>query len=204
MLWELLASSDILPVWSDSQQYAFNARRRQLWKEALKLTTDQNPELLGASPRAPILSESEASPAAAFRACHDRWFGRIAHHRQSTWNIQLNFNSSTLKHLSIRRCPSPPAEPNMAPEVEDPRMTAVHPRIRYNTVGGINGPLVIVEGVSINARLIGVDSSSRVPKVKFPRFNEIVSLTLPDGTQRSGQVLEARGPPASVFFSIAG
>ena len=30
-------------------------------------------------------------------------------------------------------------------------------------------------------------------QVKFPRFNEIVSLTLPDGTVRSGQVLEARG-----------
>lgn len=30
-------------------------------------------------------------------------------------------------------------------------------------------------------------------KVKFPRYNEIVSLTLPDGTERSGQVLEARG-----------
>lgn len=30
-------------------------------------------------------------------------------------------------------------------------------------------------------------------QVKFPRYNEIVSLTLPDGTQRSGQVLEARG-----------
>ena len=30
-------------------------------------------------------------------------------------------------------------------------------------------------------------------QVKFPRFNEIVSITLPDGEQRSGQVLEARG-----------
>jgi len=30
-------------------------------------------------------------------------------------------------------------------------------------------------------------------QVKFPKFNEIVSLTLPDGTERSGQVLEARG-----------
>lgn len=30
-------------------------------------------------------------------------------------------------------------------------------------------------------------------QVKFPRYNEIVSLTLPDGTERSGQVLEARG-----------
>jgi len=30
-------------------------------------------------------------------------------------------------------------------------------------------------------------------QVKFPRFNEIVSLTLPDGSEGSGQVLEARG-----------
>jgi vacuolar-type H+-ATPase subunit B/Vma2 len=30
-------------------------------------------------------------------------------------------------------------------------------------------------------------------QVKFPKYNEIVSLTLPDGTERSGQVLEARG-----------
>jgi vacuolar-type H+-ATPase subunit B/Vma2 len=32
-------------------------------------------------------------------------------------------------------------------------------------------------------------------KVKFPQYNEIVTLTLPDGTERSGQVLEARGVP---------
>ena len=57
----------------------------------------------------------------------------------------------------------------------DPRMMSIQPRIRYNTIGGINGPLVILDNV------------------KFPRFNEIVSLTLPDGTERSGQVLEARG-----------
>lgn len=30
-------------------------------------------------------------------------------------------------------------------------------------------------------------------QVKHPKFNEIVTLTLPDGTERSGQVLEARG-----------
>ena len=35
-------------------------------------------------------------------------------------------------------------------------------------------------------------------QVKFPRYNEIVNLTLPDGTQRSGQVLEARGTRAVV------
>ncbi|KAK5136038.1 Vacuolar ATP synthase subunit B [Meristemomyces frigidus] len=62
----------------------------------------------------------------------------------------------------------------------DPRMMSVKPRIRYNTIGGVNGPLVILENV------------------KFPRFNEIVSLTLPDGTERSGQVLEARGNRAVV------
>ncbi|KAL8833275.1 MAG: hypothetical protein Q9170_004378 [Blastenia crenularia] len=68
----------------------------------------------------------------------------------------------------------------MANEVQDPRMTTIRPRIRYNTVGGINGPLVILDNV------------------KFPRFNEIVSLTLPDGSERSGQVLEARGNRAVV------
>ncbi|EGU73927.1 hypothetical protein FOXB_15562 [Fusarium oxysporum f. sp. conglutinans Fo5176] len=60
----------------------------------------------------------------------------------------------------------------------DPRESSsysVIPRIRYNTVGGVNGPLVILENV------------------KFPRYNEIVTLTLPDGIERSGQVLEARG-----------
>ncbi|KAM0106335.1 Vacuolar ATP synthase subunit B [Aspergillus fumigatus] len=62
----------------------------------------------------------------------------------------------------------------------DPRMTNVKPRIRYNTIGGINGPLVFLDNV------------------KFPRYNEIVSLTLPDGTERSGQVLEARGNRAIV------
>ncbi|KAK8094291.1 Vacuolar ATP synthase subunit B [Apiospora hydei] len=65
----------------------------------------------------------------------------------------------------------------------DPRESSsysVVPRLRYNTVGGVNGPLVILDNV------------------KFPRYNEIVSLTLPDGTVRSGQVLEARGNRAVV------
>lgn len=29
----------------------------------------------------------------------------------------------------------------------DPRVMKVTPRLRYNTIGGINGPLVIVESV---------------------------------------------------------
>jgi len=35
----------------------------------------------------------------------------------------------------------------MAPSI-DPRMMSVTPRIRYNTIGGINGPLVILDNVS--------------------------------------------------------
>lgn len=42
----------------------------------------------------------------------------------------------------------------------------------YRTVTGVNGPLVILNDV------------------KFPQFSEIVHITLPDGSKRSGQVLE--------------
>jgi hypothetical protein len=34
-----------------------------------------------------------------------------------------------------------------ASEFVDPRMTSVKPRIRYNTIGGVNGPLVILDNV---------------------------------------------------------
>lgn len=34
----------------------------------------------------------------------------------------------------------------MAQRENDPRMT-IHPRIRYNTIGGVNGPLVILDNV---------------------------------------------------------
>jgi len=69
----------------------------------------------------------------------------------------------------------------------DPRESSsysVVPRIRYNTIGGVNGPLVILENV------------------KFPRYNEIVTLTLPDGTERSGQVLEARGKLKALYAGL--
>ena len=29
----------------------------------------------------------------------------------------------------------------------DPRMMSIKPRIRYNTIGGVNGPLVILDNV---------------------------------------------------------
>lgn len=54
------------------------------------------------------------------------------------------------------------------------------PRLAYQTVSGVNGPLVILE------------------KVKFAKYAEIVSLKLADGTQRSGKVLEVHGDKAIV------
>ena len=58
----------------------------------------------------------------------------------------------------------------------------------YKTVVGVNGPLVILDNV------------------KFPKFAEIVNLTLPDGSVRSGQILEVSGSKAvvQVFEGTAG
>lgn len=39
----------------------------------------------------------------------------------------------------------------MAPGLLDPRMTSIKPRIRYNTIGGVNGPLVILDNVGCSA-----------------------------------------------------
>lgn len=54
------------------------------------------------------------------------------------------------------------------------------PRLDYRTVAAVNGPLVILDNV------------------KFPRYAEIVNLTLGDGSQRRGQVLEVNGDKAVV------
>jgi len=56
----------------------------------------------------------------------------------------------------------------------------VNPRLDYKTVQAVNGPLVILEDV------------------KFPKFAEIVELTLSDGRVRKGQVLEVQGTKAVV------
>ncbi|BGP20730.1 hypothetical protein JCM10213_001026 [Rhodosporidiobolus nylandii] len=56
----------------------------------------------------------------------------------------------------------------------------VNPRLDYRTVSAVNGPLVVLDNV------------------KFPSYNEIVNLTLPDGTVRGGQVLEVAGRRAVV------
>jgi len=55
-----------------------------------------------------------------------------------------------------------------------------NPRLDYRTVQSVNGPLVVLDNV------------------KFPAYNEIVQITLPDGTKRGGQVLEISGKKAIV------
>ncbi|XP_064124771.1 V-type proton ATPase subunit B, kidney isoform [Loxodonta africana] len=55
-----------------------------------------------------------------------------------------------------------------------------HPRVTYKTVCSVNGPLVVLD------------------HVKFAQYAEIVNFTLPNGTQRSGQVLEVAGTKAIV------
>lgn len=56
---------------------------------------------------------------------------------------------SVADHLFPYHTPHPHEAPNTAtmPEVVDPRMMSVQPRIRYNTIGGINGPLVVLDNV---------------------------------------------------------
>lgn len=56
----------------------------------------------------------------------------------------------------------------------------VRPRLDYRTVTAVNGPLVILDNC------------------KFPKYAEIVNITLPDGSQRRGQVLEVEGNKAVV------
>jgi V-type H+-transporting ATPase subunit B len=57
---------------------------------------------------------------------------------------------------------------------------SVNPRLDYRTVNAVNGPLVILDNI------------------KFPKYAEIVSLTLGDGSVRKGQVLEVSEKKAVV------
>ncbi|XP_048477291.1 V-type proton ATPase subunit B, brain isoform-like, partial [Rhincodon typus] len=50
----------------------------------------------------------------------------------------------------------------------------------YRTISAVNGPLVVLDNV------------------KFPKYAEIVNFTLPDSSERSGQVLEVVGSKAVV------
>jgi vacuolar-type H+-ATPase subunit B/Vma2 len=57
--------------------------------------------------------------------------------------------------------------------------SCVEPRLEYRTIGGVSGPLVVVENV------------------KRPKYAEIVNIRLGDGTQRRGQVRRRRRPAAA-------
>lgn len=57
---------------------------------------------------------------------------------------------------------------------------ALQPKLTYKTIGSVYGPLLIVD------------------LVRYPQFGEIVSIVLPDGTSRTGQVLEFKGTKAIV------
>ena len=60
----------------------------------------------------------------------------------------------------------------MANEEQDPGMTTIHPRIRYNTIGGVNGPLVILDNVGPSVALQGpwlIDTLGQVPQIQRDR-----------------------------------
>ena len=60
------------------------------------------------------------------------------------------------------------------------RNYTIEPRMDYRTISAVNGPLVVLENV------------------KFPKYAEIVELTLANGEKRQGQVLEIYGTRAVV------
>jgi len=64
----------------------------------------------------------------------------------------------------------------------------VEPNLEYRTISGVQGPLVILENI------------------KNPKFAEIVKVTLADGEERLGQVLEVSGDKAvvQIFEGTAG
>lgn len=79
----------------------------------------------------------------------------------------------------------------------------------YKTVSGVNGPLVILDQVKVRqkprsplnrwvCRVLSASPCAPSWLLQFPRYAEIVHLTLPDGTKRSGQVLEVTGSKAVV------
>jgi len=59
----------------------------------------------------------------------------------------------------------------------DPRESSsyrVQPRIRYNTIGGVNGPLVVLDNVSFPAPPWNSTSSNyilgQIPKIQWDRY----------------------------------
>lgn len=71
-------------------------------------------------------------------------------------------------------------EVNQANVAASLRDYILKPRIEYRTVTSVNGPLVVCSNI------------------KFPKYAEIVRLTLGDGQERLGKVLEVQGSKAVV------
>ncbi|QRW20414.1 Bud22 family protein [Rhizoctonia solani] len=100
-------------------------------------------------------------------------------------------NSYSYPYLDAPTMPSPRLTDKELFDINSAAVTkeySVKPHLDYRTVSAVNGPLVVLDNV------------------KFPSYNEIVRLTLPDGTQRGGQVLEVQGKKAivQVFEGTAG
>lgn len=67
-------------------------------------------------------------------------------------------------------------------------MSDLQPKLSYKTISSVYGPLLVVD------------------LVRFPQYGEIVNIKLPDGTSRTGQVLEFKGTKAiiQVFEGTSG
>ena len=68
-------------------------------------------------------------------------------------------------------------------------------------------PLVVLENVKVSGSTLPYTRyihilKSTISLSQFPSYNEIVQLTLPDGTVRGGQVLEISGTKAIVQVGL--
>lgn len=59
-------------------------------------------------------------------------------------------------------------------------------------------PLVVLDNVKVSIAIDRLIMYANSFRNQFPSYNEIVQLTLPDGTKRGGQVLEVQGKKAIV------
>merc|ERR1712212_199254 len=91
--------------------------------------------------------------------------------------VKAQFLEINLALNSRTKMPAPGVFDQVAAVTRD---YIAQPHLCYKTVSGVNGPLVILDDV------------------KFPKYAEIVTLTLQDGSQRAGQVLEVSGSKAVV------
>ena len=78
--------------------------------------------------------------------------------------------------------------------------------VDYRTIAGVNGPLVILDNVKVQPHSLALFPSylhchcfpPSLLRCQAPRYAEIVNLTLGNGEQRTGQVLEISGKRAVV------